>query len=169
MNHILFSDSTHNQRRSVDDLLCLAQPTTAKQARLLLDLSQLIHDHPEFFSELTELMRSQRSNGNRAASVRRSFEELRWERHWSMRNALVPLISRVLLYLNCDLNGMVELISRPLDDMLGMRVSDRKLSGDYARRLEWCDGRPLTEAPTPTLKKAVEAVRPSQGELFEVA
>jgi hypothetical protein len=119
----------------------------------MLDLSHLIHTHPEFFPDLTELMRSQLGSGNRAASVRRHFEELRWERHWSMRNALVPLIGRTLLYVNCDMNGMVQLNPVPLDAALGMRVSDKKLPGDYARRLEWCDGRPLTETPTPTLKK----------------
>jgi len=155
--------------RTPDDIIHIALPTTLKDERLLLDLSHLIHNHPEFFPDLTKLLRSQLGSGNRAASVRRHFEELRWERHWSMRNALVPLIGRTLLYVNCDLNGKVELISRPLDDILGTRVSDKKLPGDYARRLEWCDGRPLTEAPIPTMKKTVQSVRPAQGELFEVA
>jgi hypothetical protein len=167
--NILSNAQTVERTRTPDDIIRMAQPATPEQERLLLDLSQLIHNHPEFFPELTELVRSQLENGNKAASVRRSFEDLRWDRHWSMRNALVPLIGRTLLYVNCDLNGKVELISRPLDDMLGMRVSDKKLSGDYAGRLEWCDGRPLTEAPAPTPKKTVQSVRPAQGELFEVA
>lgn len=165
----LYTPQTMRGIRTPDDIVHMALPTTLKDERLLLDLSQLIHDHSEFFPDLTELLRSQLGRGNRAASVRRHFEELRWERHWSMRNALVPLIGRTLLYVNCDLNGKVELISRPLDDMLGMRVSDKRLPGDYARRLEWCDGRPLTEVPTPTSKKTVQSVRPTQGELFEVA
>ena len=167
MKNTFFPDTTNDSTRSVDGLIRIAQPTTAEQERLLLDFSHLIQNHPEFFPDLTELLRSQLGSGSRAASVRRHFEELRWERHWSMRNALVPLIGRTLLYVNCDLNGKVELISRPLDDMLGMRVSDRKMPGDYARRLEWWDGRQLTEAPA--LKKTVQSVRPNQSELFEVA
>ena len=85
-----------------------------------------------------------------------------------MSNDLVPLMGRALLYVHPDLTGMVQLNSLPLDEALGMRVSQKKLPGDYARRLEWCDGRPLTEAP-PALKKPVQSVRPAQGELFEDA
>ncbi len=58
----------------------------------------------------------------------------------------------------------------PLDEALGMRVSQKKLPGDYAKRLEWCDGRPLTEAPARSMKKTVQSARPAQAELFgEVA
>jgi hypothetical protein len=64
---------------------------------------------------------------------------------------------------------MVQLIPLPLDETLGMRVSDKKLPGDYAQRLEWSDGRPLTEAPAHLLRKPMQSVRPAQGELFEVA
>lgn len=153
--------------RIPDDIIRMAQPATLKDERLLLDLSHLIHNHPEFFPDMTELLRSQLGSGNRAASVRRHFEELRWERHWSMRNALVPLIGRTLLYVNCDLNGMLQLIPRPIDETLGMRISEKKLPGDYARRLEWCDGRPLAQAAT--VRKPVQSIRPAQGGLFEVA
>ena len=78
-------------------------------------------------------------------------------------------MGRALLYAHPDLNGMVQLNSVPLDEALGMRVSEKKLPGDYARRLEWRDGRPLTEAPTQGMKKTVQSVRPAQAGLFEVA
>jgi hypothetical protein len=84
-----------------------------------------------------------------------------------MSNDLAPLMGRALLYLYPDLTGKVQLNSRPLDEALGMRVSDKKLPGDYARRLEWCDGTPLTQPPP--FVRSVRPVRPIQGELFEVA
>ncbi len=111
----LYTSQTLAGMRTPDDIIRMALPTTLKDKRLVLDLSQLIHNHPEFFPDLTELLRSQLGGGNRAASVRRHFEDLRWERHWSMRNALVPLIGRTLLYVNCDMNGMVQLNPVPLD------------------------------------------------------
>ena len=101
--------------------------------------------------------------------MREAFERLRWDSHIQMSNDLVPLMGRALLYTHPDLTGMVQLNSLPLDEALGMRVSEKKLPGDYARRLEWCDGRALTEQPTRSLKKTVQSVRPEQGDLFEVA
>lgn len=148
------------------DIIRMAQPTTAKQERSLLDFSQLTHDHPEVLPMLAALVRSRLEMGNRAASVREPFERLRWDIHLHMSNDLVPLMARALLYLHPELNGMVQLKPVPLDQALGMRVSDRKLPGDYARRLEWYDGRPLTEPPM--LKKPPQSV-PAQGALFEVA
>jgi hypothetical protein len=154
--------------RSPDDLIRNAQPATKKEERLLLDFSQLTNDHPEVIPRLAELVYS-RLEDNRAASVHECFEHVRWEMHVHMPNGLAPLLSRAVLYTHPDLTGMVRVVPVPLDEALGLRVSDKKLPGEYARRLEWCNGQPLTETPTPTLKKTVESVRPAQGELFEVA
>jgi hypothetical protein len=154
--------------RSADDIIRMAQPTTLEQARLLLTVSQLTQDHPGLFEQLAELVYS-RLTDNRAASVHEAFERLRWDIHLHMTNDIAPLLARMLLYVHPDLNGMVKLNPRPIDAVLGMRVSLKKLPGDYARRLEWCDGRPL-EAPAPTPKKPVQSTRPAQAELFaEVA
>jgi hypothetical protein len=153
--------------RTPDDLILKAQPATKEQERLMHDFSQLTHDHPEVIPRLAELVYS-RLEDNRAASVHECFEHVRWEMHVHMPNSLAPLLARAVLYIHPDLNGMVRVVPVPLDEALGMRVSDRKLPGDYARRLEWCDGQPL-KAPVPTLKKNVQSVRPTQGELFEVA
>lgn len=166
---ILYNAQTVEGGRTPDDIIRMALPATTKQERLLLDFSQLTHDHPEVLPQLAGLVRSRLEMGNRAASMREAFERVRLDMHLHMANAILPLITRVLLYVHLDLNGMVRLIPLPLDETLGMRVSDKKLPGDYAPRLEWCDGRPLTEVPTPTLKKTVQSVRPAQGELFEVA
>jgi len=155
--------------RTVDDIFQMAQPVTIKQERELRAFSQLTHDHPDVLPQVAVLVRSRAEMGTRAASVREAYEQVRWNMHLGMWNNLVPLVGRALLYVHLDLNGMVQLIPIPLDEALGMRVSDKKLPGDYARRLEWCDGRPLTEPPTSTLKKTVQSVRPAQGELFEVA
>lgn len=156
--------------RSIDDLITLATPQTPKQERLLLGFSQLTHDNPGLFERVAELVFSRLATNNRAASVREAWERARWDSHTSMSNDLVPLMGRALLYVHPDLNGMVKLNTRPLDEVLGMRVSQKKLPGDYARRLEWCDGRPLTEAPAISPKKTVQSVRPAQAELFgEVA
>lgn len=154
--------------RTADDIIRKAQPTTRKQERLLLQCSQLTHDQPDVLPQLAALVRS-RLEDNRAASVHECFERLRWEMHLHMPNGLAPLLARVVLYIHPDMSGMVRVVPVPLDEALGIRVSDKKLPGDYARRLEWCDGRPLTETPTTTLKKTVQSVRPVQGELFEVA
>ena len=154
--------------RTPDDLIRNAQPATKKEERLLSDFSQLTNDHPEVIPRLAELVYS-RLEDNRAASVHECFEHVRWEMRLHMLNGLAPLFARVVLYIYPDMNGMVRVVPVPLDDALGMRVSGKKLPGEYARRLEWCDGRSLTEAPTPTLKKTVQSVRPAQGELFEVA
>ena len=56
--------------RTTDDIICMARPTTAKHARLLLDFSQLTHDHPELFEQLAGLVYSRLETNNRAASVR---------------------------------------------------------------------------------------------------
>jgi hypothetical protein len=164
---ILSIAQTVGGTRTPDDIIRMAQPATMKEERLLLDFSQLAHGHPEALPQMAALVRSRSAMSNRAASVREAFERVRWDHHLSMRNALVPLVGRVLLYVYCDLNGIVKLNPVPLDAALGMRVSERKLPGDYARRLEWCDGRPLIDAPT--LRKPVQSVRPAQRELFEVA
>ena len=144
------------------------QSLPQRKERLLLDFSQLTNDHPEVIPRLVELVYS-RLEDNSAASVHECFEHVRWEMHVHMLNGLAPLLARAVLYTHPDLTGMVRVVPVPLDEALGMRVSNKKLPGDYARRLEWYDGRPLTEALTPTLKKNVESVRPAQGELFEVA
>jgi len=155
--------------RTPDDLFLRAQPATKKEDRLMHDFSQLTHDHPEVIPRLVELVYS-RLEDNRAASVHECFEHVRWEMHVHMLNGLAPLLARAVLYIHPDLTGMVRVVPVPLDEALGMRVSDRKLPGDYARRLEWCDGRPLSEAPAPTMqKRIVQPVRPAQGKLFEVA
>ena len=146
--------------------VCVAADDSPRE-RLLLDFSQLMHDHPEVIPRLAELVFS-RLGGSRAASVHECFERLRWDMRWHMPNNLAPLLARAVLYTHPDLNGMVRVVPVPLDEALGMRVSDRTLPGDYARQMEWCDGQPL-EAPMPTLKKNVKSVRPTQGELFEVA
>jgi hypothetical protein len=154
--------------RIIDDLIRMAHRTTAQQGRMLLDFSQLVHDHPALLEQLAERLYSRLETNNRAASVKEVFERLRWDIHVSMRNGLSPLMARALLYLHPDLNGMVQLVPLPLDEALGMRVSLRKLPGDYAKRLQWADGSPLSE-PQPTFGvKPVQSVRP-QGELFEVA
>jgi hypothetical protein len=153
--------------RTPDDIIRKAKPTTEKQERVLLDFSHLAHHHPEVVPRLAELV-SSRLGDNRAASVHECFERLRWDLHLHMPNGLAPLLARAVLYSHPELNGMVRLVPVPLDEALGMRVSERKLPGDYARRLEWYDGRPL-EASMPILKKNVKSVRPTQGELFEVA
>lgn len=163
----LYAPQTLGGIRIPEDIIRIARPVTTQQDELLLDLSQLIHDAPEAFPELATLVRARLTTNNGAASVREACERLRWDRHVSMRNALVPLIGRTLLYVYCDLIGMVQLVSRPIDDILGMRISDRKLPGDYAKRLEWCDGRPLSEPPM--FRKPVPSIRPVQGDLFEVA
>lgn len=154
--------------RTTEDLIRNAQPTTKQQERLLIDFSQLIHEHPEVIPTLAELVYS-RLGSNRAASVHECFERARWDMRWHMPNSLAPLLARAVLYIHPDLSGMVRVVPVPLDEALGMRVSEKKLPGDYARRLEWCDGRPLCEAPAPIQKKTVQPVRPAQGELFEVA
>jgi hypothetical protein len=163
----LCNSRTPESPRVPDDIIRNAQPTTISQERLLRDFSQLTHDHTEVIPRLAELVYS-RLEDNRAASVHECFERLRWDMHWHMLNGLAPLLARVLLYVHPELNGKVKLTSRPIDIMLGMHVSSKKLPGDYARRLEWCDGQAL-EAPMPTLKKTMQSVRPAQGELFEVA
>lgn len=154
--------------RTPDDLILKAQPTTKEQERLFHDFSQLTHDHPEVIPRLAELVYF-RLEDNCAASVHECFEHVRWEMHVHMPNSLAPLLARAVLYIHPDLNGMVRVVPVPLDEALGMRVSEKKLPGDYARRLEWCDGRSLSEAPAPIQKKTVQPVRPAQGELFEVA
>ena len=68
--------------------------------------------------------------------MREAFERLRWDIHIHMSNDLVTLMGRALRYVHPELNGMVKGNPRPLDEALGMRVSDKKLPGDYARRLE---------------------------------
>lgn len=158
--------------RKIDDLITLATPQTPKQERLLLAFSHLMHDHPKLFERVAELVYSRLATNNRAASVREAWERARWDNHTRMSNDLVPLMGRALLYVHPDLLGMVKLNARPLDEALGMRVSQKKLPGDYARRLEWCDGRPLNEVPAVSPKKTVQSVRvkPAQAELFgEVA
>ena len=153
--------------RSINGFITLATPQTLKQERSLLVFSQLTHDHTELIPRLAELVYS-RLEDNRAASVHECFEHVRWEMHVHMPNSLAPLLARAVLYIHPDLNGMVRVVPVPLDGALGMRVSLKKLPGDYARRLEWCDGRPLTEAPPPP-KKIVQSVQPAQRALFGVA
>jgi len=148
--------------RSSDDIIRMAQPASVGQERLLDDFTRLTRNNPDLIRQLSGLLHS-RLTGNRAAGVREAFERLRWDVHLRMSNDLVPLMGRVLLYVYPDLNGMVQLNPLPLDETLGMRVGKR-LPGDYARRLEWYDGRPLAQPPL-----AAQPARLFQGKLFEVA
>lgn len=154
--------------RTAYDIIRMAQPTTTKLKRILREFSQLVHDEPEVLPQLAGRLHSRLDMGNRCASTREAFEGVRLDMHVHMANDLLPLMARILLCFDPDLNGKVRLKPLLLDEVLGMRVSDRKLPGDYARRLEWCDGRPLTEQP-PLRKKQPQSVTPIQGNLFEVA
>jgi hypothetical protein len=165
-----------NTSRSADDLVRMAQPTTAEQARHLLAFSQLIHDNPALLDQITTLVysrvRSNERDGHmKAASVKEACHRLRWDNRVHISESIIALIARAVLYIHPDLGGVVEVCSSVLfDEMLGMRIAGKKLPSDHARRLEWADGRPLTEAITQ--KKPVSSVTavPAQDELFgEVA
>ncbi|HEY6444960.1 MAG TPA: hypothetical protein VIY53_00755, partial [Acidobacteriaceae bacterium] len=59
---------------------------------------------------------------------------------------------RGILYCKPDLNGRLEVRTRAASNsVFGMAVAEEKLPGDYAQRLEWADGSPLTE-PHPALR-----------------
>lgn len=162
--------------RRVDDLIRAAQPKTHHQERLLRLFAELVHNHPEIIGEVTALVytrvrANERAGHTKAASVKEACHRVRWDSRVHISEDLIALIARAVLYVHPDLLGAVEVGRSVLfDEMLGMRVADKRLPGDYARRLEWCDGRPLTEAPT-HLKKPAQSGQPAQqGELFgEVA
>jgi hypothetical protein len=161
-----------NSNRQPDDLIRFAQPIGIQQERLLLDFSQLTHDHPALFEQVADLVYSRLETTQHAASVHEAVERVRWDTHIEIDDNLVPLMCRALLYVHPDLVGQVEVRVTPtrLDEALGMRIADKKLPNDYARQLQWADGTPLSE-PHPALgQEPVQAVRPAQGELFpEVA
>lgn len=168
-----------NTSRNADDIIRMAQPTTVEQSQHLRTFSQLIHDNPALLSQVSSLVYSrvwsnERDGHTKAASVKEACHRLRWDNRVHIGESLIALIARAVLYLHPDLDGVVEVCSSKLfDEMLGMRIAGKKLPGDYARRLEWCDGRPLTEAPAPApQKKTVQSVQPlpAQANLFgEVA
>jgi hypothetical protein len=160
----------NSNNRHPDDLIRFAHPTGVKQARELLDVSQLIHDHPELLEQVAVLVYSRLETNHGAASVHEALERVRWNSHVKMSNVLAPMLARMLVYMHPDLVGQVEVHSIPLDEALGMRIADKKLPNDYARQLQWADGTPLSEPHPASWRKAVQAVRPVQGELFpEVA
>jgi len=88
-----------------------------------------------------------------------------------MPNALAPFAARAVLYLHPELNGLVQIATSEADEIFGTQPAPVKLPGDYARRLQWADGRPLTEPPVAwSRRKPVLSERPRQQELFrEVA
>lgn len=75
------------------------------------------------------------------------------------------------MYLHPELNGLVQFLTSKADEVFGTQPAPAKLPGDYARRLQWADGRPLTEPPmVRSNRKPVLSERPRQQELFlEVA
>jgi hypothetical protein len=159
--------------RTTDDLIRMATPTTAKEVSVLREFSEHCHANPELFPFLERHARAQiRKFGWVCfdAAWAGALMELRIPGgpEFKLTAKLKAWYVRAILYSNSDLNGWLEIRRAAPDSVFGMAVA-KKLPGDYAGRLEWRDGRPLTDAPTQVVKKAARSVRPAQAELFEVA
>lgn len=158
--------------RTTDDIIHMARPTTAKEASVLREFSEHYHANPELVPFLVRHARKQvRKFGWVCfdAAWAAALMELRTPGgpEFKLTAKLKAWYVRAILYCNSNLNGCLEIRCAAPDSVFGTAVA-QKLPGDYARRLEWCDGRPLTEAPAMAIKKSVQSVRPTQSELFEV-
>jgi hypothetical protein len=160
-------------QRSANDLIRIAQTTTAEQRRTLREFYEHYHDNPE----LLPFLRA------RALEQIRQFGWVCFDAAWSA--ALMELQTpggpkfklpaqlkawyvRALLYCHPDLNGWLEVRYSEPDRVFGMAIAE-KLSEDYAARVEWCDGRALEAPAIAALKPITIKLEPAQGELFEVA
>jgi hypothetical protein len=161
--------------RTTDDIIRMAQPKTPHQERLLRLFAELVHNHPETIGEVTALVytgvrANERAGETKAASVKAACHRVRWDSRVHINEDIIALLARAVLYVHPDLLGAVEVGRSVLfDEMLAMRVADKRLPGDYARRLEWSDGTSLSE-PHPAVRagKPVQVRPAAQGELFEV-
>jgi len=158
--------------RNINDLIRLATPETPQQERVLREFSEHYHNNPDLVPFLVRHARKQvRKFGWVCfdAAWCAALMELRTPGgpEFKLSAKLKAWYVRGILYCHPDLHGCLEVRTAAPDSVFGMAAA-KKLPNDYARRLTWIDGRPLTEAPAP-LKKCVQSIRPAQAELFEVA
>jgi hypothetical protein len=158
---------TFSCSNTIDDLILQAQPETAEQEALLRCFREHARANAELLQQLVAVVDSRHSTNNSAASFHEAWERIRWDSRTGMPNTLAPAYARAAIFCYPRLNGVIQFAPSSWDAVFGTQLAKRKLLGDYARRLEWCDGRPFTEAPT--LKKTVQSILPAQGSLFEVA
>jgi hypothetical protein len=157
-------NSNSTQNRSIDDLIRFAESQTPEQERVLREFAEHYHTNPKLVPFLV---------GNIREQVRK-YDWVCFDVAWGI--ALLELRTpggpqfklsaqlkawyvRGILYCNPDLNGCLEVRTRAAsNNVFGMAVSEEKLPGDYAQRLEWADGSPLTE-PHPALRGTPVAPR----------
>ncbi len=161
---------------TIDLLIRHAKPTTPQEERTLREFSTHHHDNPELAPFLLRHARKQI----------RKFGWVCFDAAWAAALMELPVRSgsefklcarlkawyvRGLICCNpTRLNGCLEVRSAAPDSVFGIAVASVKLPDDYARRLQWADGSPLSE-PHPALgcaRKPVQSVRPApaQSELF---
>jgi hypothetical protein len=158
--------------RNIDQLISNARPGTKKLERVLLEFADHYHNNPVLLPYLVRQLRQQvRKQGWACFDLAwaSALVKLRTPggAEYKLRHALKSWYGRGILYCHPKLNGWLEVCKAAPNDAFGMAVAKTKLPGDYARRLEWADGTPLTE-PQPAFGRKPQSVRP-QGELFEVA
>lgn len=154
------SNSTLNltsQNRSIEDLIRVAEPQTLQQQRVLREFAEHYNNNPKLVPFLVNNIREQVHEFNWVCfDVAWGIALLKLRTpggpEFKLSAQLKAWYVRGILYCNPDLNGCLEVRTRAASNsVFGMAVSEEKLPDDYAQRLEWADGSPLTE-PHPALR-----------------
>jgi hypothetical protein len=122
------------------------------KGRKLLAFVRHVKQHPEVldFMAATALSRNLAS-----FSLVSLWEYCRWmlqtrrgDHRIFMPNNLGVFYSRAIVMLHCEFNGRVEVNGGgDVNRLLGLKVADKKLPGDYAKRLLFADGATLESRP----------------------
>jgi hypothetical protein len=76
-------------------------------------------------------------------AARWSDDSLKKTERFKLPDELIGWYCRIVLLLFPELNGQMALRTAKADTAFGLRIAAKRLTGDYARRLEWADGSPL--------------------------
>jgi hypothetical protein len=163
--------------RSINNLILLASTQTPKEARVLREFSEHFHTNPKLPSFLLSHAREQVRRFGWVcfdAAWAAALMELRTTGgpEFKLPAKLKAWYARGILFCHHELlNGRLEVHHAAPNSVFGMAVANKKLPGDYAWRLQWADGSPLSE-PHPAVRSAhkpEQSVWPVQLGLFEVA
>jgi hypothetical protein len=125
--------------------------------------------HPETFDFLVAEIQLRLESGFPAFSYHCLAEYARWKIEkeegptttFFLNDNDVPFYGRALIVLHPEFNGHCEFRKSEADEIFGTRIEPipEKRPKNYARRLQWADGRAIEDGWRPTIPHVVGAVR----------
>ena len=138
----------------------------------LREFREFHRTNPELMDFLVREIQKWLDRGFTEYSCGNLWEYARWtlalergpQSTYKMNDRLEPFYSRAVVILHPEFNGKQEFRTAYADKIFGTMIdAPKKRPKNYARKLQWDDGTPLTEAPSTQSKKPSLGVKPTPG------